>query len=379
MKYFTCFILILIYLSISNLQNVEGCTAFCLAKKGNYVLAGKNLDWPIGDGFIVINKKGVPKQALVNPGEKPAQWITKFGSVTFNQFGKGFPLGGMNEMGLVVEELSYSPSIYPTNISLYCLNELQWIQYQLDNYHSVEEVIKNLSRVQISKFLFGLHYFICDRFGNTVVIEFIEGKTLVYSGTELPFQVLTNNTYANSIKYIKKHKGFGGTLIVRNGPESPERFVRTAGLVRNYLQSASIPPVDYAFHVLANVRQLDTQWSIVYDTIALKISFSTKDGPNINTLNLKAIDFTTRSTKTYSLIGDKFNSKNFMSSFSLFNPNKNQELITRVFNKMVQLEEIDSDVAASLREKLLKYQQVSLDYSRVEVAADARKIVNRKW
>ncbi len=48
------------------------------------------------------------------------------------------------ESGLVVEELSYSPTQYPAPDARPALNELQWIQYQLDNHRSVQEVIASV-------------------------------------------------------------------------------------------------------------------------------------------------------------------------------------------------------------------------------------------
>ena len=35
----------------------------------------------------------------------PASWVSKYGSVTFNQYGRELPTGGMNEAGLVVETI----------------------------------------------------------------------------------------------------------------------------------------------------------------------------------------------------------------------------------------------------------------------------------
>ena len=93
---------------------------------------------------------------------------------------------------------------------------------------------QKLADLQISKFLTGLHYFICDSAGMTAVIEFIDGNVLTYTGQELPFPVLTNNSYANSLKYLKRHEGFGGTLPIGNGPESPVRFVRAVKFIQDY-------------------------------------------------------------------------------------------------------------------------------------------------
>ena len=80
------------------------CTSF-VVKKDNRILLAKNLDWEISNGIILVNKKGVFKTAYCDCHRK-LSWTSRYGSVTFNQFGKEFPLGGMNEKGLVVEELN---------------------------------------------------------------------------------------------------------------------------------------------------------------------------------------------------------------------------------------------------------------------------------
>jgi uncharacterized protein (TIGR03663 family) len=103
-------------------EAAQGCTTFLL-HEGREVLAGKNLDWPIGDGAIHLNRRNRSKSALLrNPG-RPLRWTSKYGSVTFNQLGHDLPLGGMNERGLVIEELSYSPARYPDRDARPAVNE----------------------------------------------------------------------------------------------------------------------------------------------------------------------------------------------------------------------------------------------------------------
>src|SRR4030095_4083493 len=61
-----------------------GCTTFCLIGKGE-VLFGRNYDWMIGDALIFVNKRNVAKPASLGDSSNPARWISKYGSVTFNQ------------------------------------------------------------------------------------------------------------------------------------------------------------------------------------------------------------------------------------------------------------------------------------------------------
>ncbi len=60
----------------------------------------------------MINQRNLEKVALVDLAEKPAKWISKFGSITFNQIGRDLPYGGMNENGLVVEQMTLDQTVY---------------------------------------------------------------------------------------------------------------------------------------------------------------------------------------------------------------------------------------------------------------------------
>jgi penicillin V acylase-like amidase (Ntn superfamily) len=69
--------------------------------KGN--LIGKSFDSIVKAGMIFTNKRGQIKSAAVFPPERPLEWVSLYGSVTFSQCGKEFPVSGINERGLVAE------------------------------------------------------------------------------------------------------------------------------------------------------------------------------------------------------------------------------------------------------------------------------------
>jgi penicillin V acylase-like amidase (Ntn superfamily) len=75
-------------------QGAISCTTFCL-KRENHVMFGTNYDFPLGSGFVAVNRTGLKKTAFLSPDEKPASWISKYGSITFDQAGMEFPMGGM--------------------------------------------------------------------------------------------------------------------------------------------------------------------------------------------------------------------------------------------------------------------------------------------
>ena len=85
------------------------CTTFFLKQDGHQVF-GRNYDWNVEEALIIANKRGMFKRSYVRAeatGEAAA-WRSKYGSVTFNQYGREFPTGGKNEAGLVVETMSLS-------------------------------------------------------------------------------------------------------------------------------------------------------------------------------------------------------------------------------------------------------------------------------
>ncbi len=110
-----CFATVMVVLLFSQLipSTVDACTTFCLFN-GKDLIFGRNYDFPIGYGHVVINKRGVFKSAMADAGEQAAQWTSKYGSMTFNQFGRDNPMGGMNEAGLIVELMQLDETQYPS-------------------------------------------------------------------------------------------------------------------------------------------------------------------------------------------------------------------------------------------------------------------------
>jgi choloylglycine hydrolase len=58
----------------------------------------------------------------------------------------------MNEAGLVVEIMWLKESEYPPPDEHPTVNELQWVQYQLDNFATVTEVAANAERLRKTAF-----------------------------------------------------------------------------------------------------------------------------------------------------------------------------------------------------------------------------------
>ena len=264
----------------------QSCTTFCL-DHGDQPVFGRNYDWMVEDGLVIINKRGVTKTARPGPQDQLLTWTSKYGSATFNQYGREFPMGGMNEAGLVVESMMLDETEYPSPDSKPVIEILQWIQYQLDNFSTIEEVIASDSQIRIrGSGGPGCHFLVCDRTGKCATIEFIGRKLVYHTKERMPVKTLTNSTYAESISFWKKDK-----IPQPDKLQSVERFIRAANMVKNYDPKTTKTPIDYAFNILSNVAHASfTKWSIVYDIADLSIYFRTLENQSVRYFSLKSFD-----------------------------------------------------------------------------------------
>ena len=250
------------------------CTTFVL-HRGKRLIFGRNLDWITGTGLIMTNPRGVSKTALMDPAEDPVSWVSKYGSITFNQVGRDLPYGGINEAGLVVEHMTLDETIYPPKDDRPAIGALQWIQYQLDNYSTVEEVIHSDSLLRIVDAANKIHFLVCDRFGNVTTVEFLNGKMVYHTGKDLPVEVLANSTYEKSIVCYNDNCDTQSNRSLFN-------FCTATNRIHQFESLSGDDIIGDAFKILDNVRQgLLTKWSVVYDITNMKIYFKVFETPKI--------------------------------------------------------------------------------------------------
>jgi penicillin V acylase-like amidase (Ntn superfamily) len=319
-----CFASVFVCLALL-VNDISACTTFCLKNHGE-VLFGKNYDWMIGDGLIFVNKRGVVKSATAEGARNPAKWVSKYGSVTFNQYGRENPSGGMNEAGLVIELMWLDDTEWPKPDARPSIGTLEWIQYQLDSSGTMNEVIANSEKVRIKSDV-KIHYLVNDKSGNTATIEYIGGKLVPHTGSKLPVPALTNDTYEKSLNYARN-----ATDSI--GQNSLDRFARTAGRTKEFAARPRTEQeaVDYAFDVLQNVAQKDsTQWSIVYDQKRGKIHFRTLKHPAVKNIDPKSFDYSC-SSAVKMLDIDQAESGDATARFLNYSLKANRDLIERSFN-----------------------------------------------
>lgn len=287
------------------------CSTFSLARGGQAVF-GRNYDFEIGNGFVMTNMRGARKQGY----NGTTSWTARYGSVTFNQFGKGFPMDGMNDAGLVVALMWLDGTEYPVPDARPALTVLEWIQYQLDNYATVAEVLENAEKVRINRNGTPLHYLIADRSGATATIEYLGGKLVVHTGDTLPTANLTNSRYDESVRDLNRRRS------IPSGVDSLARFSRTAMMMREVEEDR--PLVGQAFDILRSVAQPGwTRWSVVYDMTAGRVHWTTLANPAERSIAFADLDLACGATPKMINIDGK--------AIEAYSPAVNLDLIARSY------------------------------------------------
>jgi choloylglycine hydrolase len=318
-------------LAVASTALGESGTALVI-KSGRGSVLARNLDSPAGEGYVFVNKRGVVKQAFGGTGAAVLRWTSKYGSVTFNQLGREFPSGGLNEEGLVIEALA-GPAAYPVPDRRPPLTELQWVQYQLDCSRSVKEVLKSDRRVRISKLFFDRHFLVADRSGKTAVVEFAGGRLVSYTGGKLPVRALAGEGYTESLRRLDDQLGTGGRPAVPAGRDPDDRFIRTAAFLQDFVWPIQGLLSDQAFSILRSVERPDTRWNIVYNVPRGMVFFKTRAHRRLKMIRLDGLDFSCGApvvmlpveTEADRLVNERFEP---------YDPAKNRALLVTVSGKI---------------------------------------------
>lgn len=282
----------IILLAVSN--SVYPCTVFFVSESPMPVVA-KNMDWPTGQGLILINKRGVQKRAAFAAPRTPLVWVSRFMSLTYNMAGRDFPSEGMNEAGLSVNILSLAqPSYPPPPANLPVITRLQWVQYILDTSGNLAEAFQNAEKVGMKNA--STHYFICDATSQCATYELINGQPVIHTGMNLKYKALANSTYEKSNTYLQDllSSEDGKTIVNTPSNKSLDRFSRAA--IFSTANVSNQDSISYAFTGLENVAEHYsgpipagtslTQWNMVFDLQSRTAYLKTRKAPKVKVIHL---------------------------------------------------------------------------------------------
>lgn len=245
---------------------VSACTGISLAAKDGTVVAGRTVEWSLGDAShyrIAIFPRGKQFTALTPEGQNGKRWVSRFGFVGLTAYGQDYGPDGLNEKGFYVgmyylpgfaDYSKFEPAQRDVSVSVGDL--MQWM---LSSFDSVEQALKHLNDVRVvhvDDARFGgaalpFHWKIADPTGRSAIIEIVEGgKVKIY---EAASGVITNSpTYDWHLINLRNYLGLspvapqpissggygfsplgaGAGMIGLPGDFSPpSRFVRAAAFV----------------------------------------------------------------------------------------------------------------------------------------------------
>ncbi len=320
MKPGNIFIILMIFMMYS--IDSKACTVFCLYDINNKIV-GKSNGWGLKEGYIIINQRKVLKKGFILGRDKPIKWISKYGSLTFNQISQEMPNGGINERGLIIEILS-SAAEYPKKDKRKAINESQWIQYQLDNFENVNQVIESEAYIRVRRAASNMHYFISDKFGNYASIDFFEGKFEVHLNEEMPIPVLTNQPYERLIG--SANSGYDLQTIK---DDSKRRFLIAHEIIKNNQK----PFTDKAWDIIKGCKQYINNYNVVYDLNNMTLSFNDPINNEIKIIYINELNFDCGLTKSISFnyqTGGKVN-----EFFIPYSKEINKQQLEKVFKQLV--------------------------------------------
>jgi choloylglycine hydrolase len=257
---------------------------------------------------MVIYPRGTARDG--NAGNNSLKWRSKYGSAVLTAFNMAAD-DGINEKGLAAHLLYLDKTEYEKRDGRPGVANIMWLQYFLDNFATVNEVIKSLNTFQLVSVKaknreWPLHLAIEDVTGDSAIIEYINGKMVVHHGPE--YKVMTNEpAYDIQLENLKKYRLFGGTLPMPGDIEPLSRFVRAS----SYLKTLPAPKdaIEAAAYILGVIRTTavpygaqdtsgaesedtwPTLWITVTDMTNGVYYFSSTKSPNIFWVELKNLDF----------------------------------------------------------------------------------------
>jgi penicillin V acylase-like amidase (Ntn superfamily) len=232
---------------------------------------------------------------------------------------------------------------YPTPDKRPSLIMGQWIQYQLDNFSAVKEVIASDSQIRIRPESPRCHFLVCDRMGDSAIIEFIDGKIVYYTNKKMTVKTLTNTVYSEAVKFWKQD-----TLPSPDPYFSARRFVNAADMLDSKTATTAI---DYAFDILEAAEwtlnteiggqqvEFDTQLSMVFDLKNLRIYFRTFKNKKIRYINVSSFDFSCKKPVKVLDVHEDLSGE-VTSKFIDYTHQMNRNLIGKAFRNHVYLRSV---------------------------------------
>ncbi|MCF6766027.1 linear amide C-N hydrolase [Thiotrichales bacterium 19S3-7] len=320
------------------------CTNVPIIAKDGTVVVARTLEFgPNLKSRIISSPEGKLFKTQRSNNKPTMSWQAKYGYVLVDYFGTGYSVDGLNTKGLSFGYLYLPESAVkymdvPKGKENSAVPYTQFGDWILGNFSSIKEVKSALKNVYVyaqaldlgshKNVLFPLHAVITDRTGESLVVEFIDGKLEVHDSkpgilTNAPrydWQITNLRNYVNLSPYFVKpfksdnivyeSTGQGSGMVGLPGDASPvSRFVKMS-----MMQQTALPVADaqqalvLAQHIINNVDlpygyvrgakgepltydNIDkTQWVVFKDLKNNKLYFRSYENPTIQLVDLNKLN-----------------------------------------------------------------------------------------
>lgn len=326
----------------ATITSANACTYITIKAQDGSVVAGRTMEFgPSLNSNIMTSPRGRVFSNKTPDGLKSMTWKAKYGFVYMNYFGQNSAVDGMNEKGLSASGL-YLPGFakyaeQPTSGLDHAIPYFQFDDWVLSNFQTVEEVKQALQSVTVfsqaislpghGNVVFPLHDVLTDATGQSITVEWVDGKTNVYDNkigilTNSPtfdWQMTNLQNYANLSPYSPHPITLNGITYSGTGQGSgmvglpgdttpPSRFVKMAMLTQTAL------PVNNATQATALAESIignvfidkglvrgakdqgtagieTTQWTVFKDLTNHVLYFKSYDYPQLRSINLDKLNF----------------------------------------------------------------------------------------
>lgn len=263
------------------------CTRTLYVGADNTVITGRNMDWSEDmQTNLWVFPAGIQRDG--NAGPNSPHWTSRYGSV----IAAGYDIGstdGMNEKGLVMNALYLAETDYgaPDRKRPHLAISV-WGQYILDNFASVDEVVKALAKEPFQIIApplpngkpVTIHMSLSDASGDSAIFEYIDGKLVIHHGHQ--YKVMTNSpVYDKQLALYEYWQDIGGLKFLPGTNRAADRFARASFLLDavpkkldpHYI--AGVPNQSYAFQAVAEVMS-------VQRAVSVPLGITTPDQPNLS-------------------------------------------------------------------------------------------------
>ena len=294
--------------------SADACTRVLhVFKKEGLVLTGRSMDWYVRYPTTLWKfPRGMERSGLTK--KNPARWVSRYGSLAVVQTadGQSATADGINEKGLVANLLYLAETEYPKrDVKIPGVASSIFLQYILDNFATVAEAVAALEKGEIqivpvpipnSEHLPTMHIAISDASGDSAIVEFLKGKTVIHHSRD--FQVMANSPVFEKQLALTAYWDAIGDAFLPGTRRSPDRFVRADHYNRRLPEPKTYrEAVASLISIVRNVSSpfgepdpekpniSTTMWRVVHDQTHLRLFYESTVAPSVVWVELKRFDF----------------------------------------------------------------------------------------